>query len=391
MAGNTYGTLFRVTTFGESHGAALGAVIDGCPAGALLSEELLQCYLDRRRPGRSRFVTARQEADRCRILSGVFEGRTTGTPIAVLVQNADQHSGDYSAVRDCYRPGHADFCYDQKYGFRDYRGGGRSSGRETLGRVIGGAVAAAVLKSFGIETQAWTERIGPVRVTPGQRTLSACSRNSLWMPDTVAAERAEKYLEELMGRGDSAGGEIACSIRGVPAGLGEPVFDKLDAELAKAVMSIGAVKGVQFGSGFAVAALCGSENNDSFCAAERGESGSAATAKGSNEAELRVPGTQSGVAKRSNHAGGILGGISDGSEIFFTAAVKPTPSIAKRQRTVTRAGEETEIEIRGRHDPVIVPRAVVVVECMANMVFLDMLMRNALSRLDSLKRVYGVE
>ncbi len=367
MAGNTFGTLFRLTTFGESHGAAIGAVIDGCPAGLPLSEEDIQPYLDRRRPGDSRFSTARREADRCRILSGVFEGKTTGTPVAVLIENTDQRSRDYAATASSYRPGHADFGYDRKYGFRDYRGGGRSSGRETAGRVIGGAVAAAVLRELGAEVSAWTESIGPVSVAREKTDLSLCGKNPFWMPDAEAAARAEEYLTEQKQALDSAGGIIACRVTGVPAGLGEPVFDKLDAELAKAVMSIGAVKGIQFGSGFAAAEMSGSQNNDSFRMAEDGRA----------------------VRKESNHAGGVLGGMSDGSEIFFTAAVKPTPSIARKQSTVTADGENTEIEIHGRHDPVIVSRAVVVVESMTNLVLLDMLMRNIPCRMDTLRAVCG--
>lgn len=365
MAGNTFGTLFRLTTFGESHGAAIGAVIDGCPAGLPLSEENIQPYLDRRRPGDSPFSTARREGDCCRILSGVFEGKTTGTPIAVLIENTDQRSQDYAATATCYRPGHADFGYDRKYGFRDYRGGGRSSGRETAGRVIGGAVAATVLRELGMEVSAWTESIGPVSVAQEKTDLSLCGKNPFWMPDAEAAARAEKYLIEQKQALDSAGGIIACRVTGVPAGLGEPVFDKLDAELAKAVVSIGAVKGIQFGSGFAAAGMSGSQSNDSFRMSEDGRT----------------------VQKESNHAGGVLGGMSDGSEIFFTVAVKPTPSIAQRQRTITNDGKNTEIEIHGRHDPVIVPRAIVVVESMASLVLLDMLMRNIPCRMDTLRAV----
>ena len=350
MAGNTFGTIFRVTTFGESHGAAVGAVIDGCPAGLPLCEEDIQAYLDRRKPGASRFSTARKEGDLCRILSGVFEGKTTGTPIAVIVENTDQRSGDYSALRDVYRPGHADLGYDRKYGFRDYRGGGRSSGRETAGRVIGGAVAAKLLKEFGVEIRAWTDSIGPFR--------------------PAAAEKAEAWLAECIREGDSSGSTVACRITGVPAGTGEPVFDKLDAELAKAVLSIGAVKGIEFGGGFAAAEAKGSNNNDPF----RGE--------GADEAAESC-----GIAKTSNHAGGILGGMADGSDIFFRAAVKPTPSIARPQQSVTRSGDNTVIEIHGRHDPVIGPRAVVVVECMAAVTVLDLMLRNAVCRLDRLKEL----
>ena len=370
MAGNTFGTIFRVTTFGESHGAAVGAVIDGCPAGLPLCEKDIQAYLDRRKPGASRFSTARKEGDLCRILSGVFEGKTTGTPIAVIVENTDQRSGDYSALRDVYRPGHADLGYDRKYGFRDYRGGGRSSGRETAGRVIGGAVAAKLLKEFGVEIRAWTDSIGPFRADPEHSELSECSKNALYMPDPAAAEKAEAWLADCIREGDSSGSTVACRITGVPAGTGEPVFDKLDAELAKAVLSIGAVKGIEFGDGFAAAEAKGSNNNDPF----RGE--------GADEAAESC-----GIAKTSNHAGGILGGMADGSDIFFRAAVKPTPSIARPQQSVTRSGDNTVIEIHGRHDPVIGPRAVVVVECMAAVTVLDLMLRNAVCRLDRLKEL----
>ena len=370
MAGNTFGTIFRVTTFGESHGAAVGAVIDGCPAGLPLCEEDIQAYLDRRKPGASRFSTARKEGDLCRILSGVFEGKTTGTPIAVIVENTDQRSGDYSALRDVYRPGHADLGYDRKYGFRDYRGGGRSSGRETAGRVIGGAVAAKLLKEFGVEIRAWTDSIGPFRADPEHSDLSECRKNALYMPDPAAAEKAEAWLADCIREGDSSGSTVACRITGVPAGTGEPVFDKLDAELAKAVLSIGAVKGIEFGDGFAAAEAKGSNNNDPF----RGE--------GAGEAAESC-----GITKTSNHAGGILGGMADGSDIFFRAAVKPTPSIARPQQSVTRSGDNTVIEIRGRHDPVIGPRAVVVVECMAAVTVLDLMLRNAVCRLDRLKEL----
>lgn len=369
MAGSTFGSMFRVTTFGESHGKALGAVIDGCPSGLALSEEDIDAFLDRRKPGQSRFTTQRNEADRCHILSGVFGGKTTGTPIMAMLENTDQRSQDYSELEDIYRPGHADYTYEMKYGFRDHRGGGRSSGRETVGRVIGGAVAATMLKEFGIEAHAYTQSIGPVMSQPEHFSLEECGNNPFRMPDAEAAAAAEAYIKELMSRKDSAGGVIGCIVTGVPAGLGEPVFDKLDAELAKAVMSIGAVKGVEFGAGFAAAAMTGSMDNDGFTSVPDGNGG-------------RM------IRKRSNNAGGILGGISDGSVLLFQAAVKPTPSIGQPQQTVRRNGEVTEIAIKGRHDPVIVPRAVVVVESMTNLVLADLLLRNAGSRMEHLKQIY---
>ena len=352
MAGSGYGTVFRGTTFGESHGKAVGAIVDGCPAGLSLSEEDVQRLLDRRKPGQSEFTTKRGEEDQVEILSGIFDGKTTGTPIAMLVWNKDQHSKDYSAIRDVYRPGHADFTFDQKYGFRDYRGGGRSSGRETIGRVMGGAVAEKLLLEKGISFETYTRSIGPVEIDPDRFDASEIFRNPLFMPDGKAALRAEEFLRECMEEKNSAGGVIECVVRGLPAGLGEPVFDKLDAELAKAMLSIGAVKGFEMGDGFAVSHALGSENNDAFFMRD------------------------GRVIKETNHSGGVLGGISDGSDLVFRVAVKPTPSIARPQKTINRDGEETVIEIKGRHDPVIVPRAVVVVECMAAMTIADLLLRN---------------
>lgn len=357
MAGSTFGTIFKIMTWGESHGKGIGVTIDGCPAGLPLCEEDIQQYLDRRKPGQSKFTTARQEGDQAEILSGVFEGRTTGTPIAVMVRNVDQRSKDYSAIRDVYRPGHADFGFDAKYGFRDYRGGGRSSGRETLARVAAGAVAAKLLAAYGISVTAYTKSIGEFEVDPERFDLAERDKNRLYMPDAVAAKETEAYLERLMAKLDSVGGVVECVISGMPAGVGEPVFDKLDACLAKAVMSIGAVKGFEIGDGFAASRSCGSENNDSFYTDGDGA-----------------------VHKRTNHSGGILGGISDGSDIMLRAAFKPTPSIARQQQTVNRSNENVDIAIRGRHDPVVVPRAVVVVEAMAALTVLDLLLIGRSSR-----------
>lgn len=357
MAGSEFGTVFRVMTWGESHGAGVGVTIDGCPAGLPLCKEDIQRYLDRRKPGQSRYTTARQEADEVEILSGVFEGKTTGTPIALMVRNQDQRSKDYSAIMDVYRPGHADWGFDQKYGFRDYRGGGRSSGRETTARVAAGAVACRLLKQYGITVAAYTKSIGPYEVVPDRFDWAERDKNRLFMPDAETAAQAEAWLDGLMAEQDSAGGVVECQITGVPAGVGEPVFDKLDACLAHAVMSIGAVKGFEVGDGFAAAHLRGSVNNDEFYRDEQGQ-----------------------VKKRTNHSGGILGGMSDGSPIVFRAAFKPTPSIARLQRTVNRAGEDTEICIHGRHDPIVVPRAVVVVETMAALTVADLLLRNRTSR-----------
>lgn len=364
MAGNTFGNHFKITTWGESHGEALGVVVDGVPAGLALREEDIQSFLDRRKPGQSRFSTPRKENDSVRILSGVFEGKTTGTPISLLVPNTSQRSSDYSEIASFYRPGHADYTFDAKYGFRDYRGGGRSSGRETIGRVASGAVASLFLKELGIRVLAYTQSIGPIAIDPHNFQEDATRQNSVSMPDPEAAERAERFLEECMQNQDSAGGVIECLMDGVPAGLGEPVFGKLDALLAQAVMSIGAVKAVEIGDGCRVGSSRGSENNDAFCV-RHGQ-----------------------IGKKTNHSGGVLGGISDGSRILLRAHVKPTPSIFKEQETVNRDGEEIAVRIKGRHDPVIVPRAVVVVESMAALVLADALLANMGARMDHILRFY---
>lgn len=364
MAGSTFGTVFRISTWGESHGKGIGVVIDGCPAGISLNEEMIQKYLDRRKPGQSRFTTARNEGDEVELLSGVFDGKTTGTPISLLVHNQDQRSRDYGQIASCYRPGHADYTFDAKYGFRDYRGGGRSSGRETIGRVAAGAVAAAALKELGITVTAYTKEIGGIAVAPERFDMREREQNRLYMPDEEAARRAEELLLQKMEEADSVGGIVECVADGVPAGIGEPVFDKLDANLAKALFSIGAVKGVEIGDGFLAASSFGSQNNDAFYMKE------------------------GKIAKETNHAGGILGGMSDGSQIVLRAAFKPTPSIAKSQKTVTINGEETDIVIKGRHDPIIVPRAVVVVEAMTAITLLDMLLLGMGSRIDRIKEFY---
>ena len=365
MSGSVYGTIFKISTWGESHGAGVGVVVDGCPAGLPLNEEDIQKYLDRRKPGQSKFTTARSEGDKAEILSGVFEGKTTGTPISIVIRNTDQRSRDYSNIMDVYRPGHADYTFDEKYGFRDYRGGGRSSGRETIGRVAAGAVAAKLLESLGITVQAYTSAVGPVKIDHSKMDLEEISNNRLYMPDKKAAAEAESYLEDMIQRKDSCGGVIECVVNGLPAGVGEPVFDKLDAALGKAIMSIGAVKGFEIGDGFAVAAATGLTNNDAFVTDENGS-----------------------VTKETNHAGGILGGMSDGSPIVFRAAIKPTPSVASTQKTINKNGEEIEINIKGRHDPIIVPRAVVVVESMAAITIFDAMLSNMSARMDGIKDFY---
>jgi len=364
MAGSTFGTIFKITTWGESHGKALGVVVDGCPAGLPLEEADIQRYLDRRKPGTSSITTQRKEADTVEILSGVFEGRTTGTPISLMVRNTSQISGDYSEIASYYRPGHADYTFDQKYGFRDYRGGGRSSGRETAGRVAAGAIACKILAQTGVTVCAYTRSIGPV-----EADMSAFSRQTILdtptaMPDPKANEEALRYLEQARQETDSVGGCMECIVEGLPAGIGDPVFEKLDANLAKAIMSIGAVKAVEIGDGHLVAARRGSENNDAF----RMENGR--------------------VAKSTNHAGGILGGISDGDTLVLRAYVKPTPSIFLSQQTVNQSGEEISVKIKGRHDPIIVPRAVVVMECMTALTVLDAMLLNMSARLDFIVDFY---
>lgn len=364
MAGSSLGIIYQLTTWGESHGTALGVVVDGCPAGLHLDEGDIQTYLNRRKPGQTKIATPRKEADEVKILSGIFDGKTTGTPISMLVQNTSHHSADYSEIANYYRPGHADYTFDQKYGFRDYRGGGRSSGRETIGRVAAGAIAAKALSEFGIRLCAYTKSIGPITVSMENFDQKAILETPTAMPDRKASSLAEKYLADCMKEYDSAGGVVECVIDGVPAGLGDPVFEKLDANLAKALMSIGAVKAVEIGDGIEVSLHHGSTNNDAFQMQE------------------------GKVSKTSNHAGGILGGISDGSRIILRAHIKPTPSIFSPQKTVNQNGEEIEISIKGRHDPVIVPRAVVVVESMAAITLLDALLINACCKMDHLKKLY---
>ena len=347
MSGNTFGEIFRVTTFGESHGAALGVTIDGVPAGLKISQEDIQKELDRRKPGQSNLTTARKESDTVEILSGVFEGFTTGTALAMLIRNGDQRSKDYGNLAEIFRPGHADYSYYSKYGIRDYRGGGRSSGRETASRVAAGAIAKLLLAQAGINIKACTRSTG--RIYAEKYDWSFTEKNPVRTADPDKAQAMAEAIELAAKNHDSIGGTIECVIENVPAGWGEPVFDKLDAVLAQAMLSLGAVKGIEFGDGFAAAETLASANNDS-----------------------PLPG--GGWA--SNHAGGILGGISNGSDIVFRIAVKPTPSIARRQQTVDKSGNAAECEIHGRHDPCLCPRMVPVVEAMAAIVLADMMLRN---------------
>lgn len=364
MAGSSFGKLFTISTWGESHGKALGVCVDGCPSGISLCENDIQQFLDRRKPGQNQYSTTRAEEDRVEILSGVFEGKTTGTPISLIVYNKDHHSADYSNIKDIYRPGHADYTFDEKFGFRDYRGGGRSSGRETIGRVAAGAIASKVLSELGVNLTAYTASIGSFSIDRARFDAKEILSNPLYMPDRETSEKCEEYLEALIKEGDSVGSSVECIIEGMPAGVGQPVFDKLDACLAHAIMSIGAVKAVEIGDGTSVSKANGSSNNDAFFS-ENGK-----------------------ISKKTNHSGGILGGISDGSQIVLKASFKPTPSIYKPQDTVNSQKENTQINIKGRHDPIIGPRAVVVVESMCAITILDLLMQNAVSKIDTLKRIY---
>lgn len=363
VSGSILGKNFVISTWGESHGPALGVVVDGCPAGIPITTEDIQKDLDRRKPGQSIYSTPRKEQDKVEILSGVFEGKTTGTPISMIIFNTDQRSRDYSQIKEVYRPGHADLVYDIKYGFRDYRGGGRSSGRETVARVAAGAIAKKILKHLGIRVLAYTLSIGNIEIDRKRFDIDEIFRNPLAMPDAEAAEAAGQFLQQIRKEGNSAGGIVECIIEGMPAGVGEPVFEKLDATLAKAIFSIGAVKGVEFGSGFQAARMKGSDNNDNYQLDEEGK-----------------------IKKLSNNSGGIVGGISEGEPIVFRAAFKPTPSISIRQKTVSRKGENTEIIVKGRHDPIVVPRAVVVVEAMAAITVVDYLFQSILSRIDLIEK-----
>jgi chorismate synthase len=345
MSFNTFGHAFRFTTWGESHGPALGAVVDGCPPGVSLSEADIQPWLDRRRPGTSRFTTQRREPDAVRILSGVFEGRTTGTPISLLIENVDQRSKDYSEVAQAYRPGHADYAYDAKYGFRDYRGGGRSSARETAARVAAGAVARLVIPQ--VRVRAWVEAVGGDAIDPTRFDDAAIDANPFFCPDAAAAERWEAKVDAARKAGSSLGAVVACEATGVPAGWGAPLYAKLDAELAYACMGINAVKGVEIGDGFAAAALSGEQNADPM-----------------------RPG-DGGPAFLANHAGGIAGGIATGQPIRVRVAFKPTSSILTPVETITRDGAATELATKGRHDPCVGIRGVPVVEAMVALVLAD--------------------
>jgi chorismate synthase len=356
---STYGKLFKISTFGESHGAAIGAVIDGCPAGLTFDLEEIQFQLDRRKPGQSRITTQRQEGDKVEVLSGVFEGKTTGTPIALVIHNEDQRSKDYSHIKDKYRPSHADYTYTEKYGVRDYRGGGRSSARETAARVAAGALAMRMLAEKGISVCSYVSQVGKLRLEQrySELDLSTVDDNAVRCPDPVMAEKMFTYIDEIRKAGDSVGGVITGVIKGVPAGWGEPVFDKLHAELGKAMLSINAVKGFEYGSGFEGTSLLGSEHNDAFFM-EDGK-----------------------VQTQTNHSGGIQGGISNGQDIYFNVAFKPTATIMRDQMSVNEAGEAVTVSGKGRHDPCVLPRAVPIVDAMAALVLADFMLRARASKL----------
>ncbi len=350
MAGSTFGTLFRLSTFGESHGTAIGGVIDGVPSNISLDLEKIQIELDRRKPGQSAIVTQRKETDTVQFLSGIFEGKTTGTPIGFVIPNEDQKSGDYEHLKEAYRPSHADFTFDKKYGIRDYRGGGRSSARETASRVVAGAIAKQILDSLGIEFSTYVDQVGSIRLNDSSFFLmDAIESSPVRCPDLKTAERMEELIREVRKDGDTIGGCVKCMIINVPVGLGEPVFDKLHAELGKAMFSINAVKGVEFGSGFSAVEMRGSEHNDLFNADS---------------------------TTKTNFSGGIQGGISNGMPIEFRVAFKPVATLIKTQSTIDSKGEIVELEGKGRHDACVVPRAVPIVEAMAAIVILDFYLRN---------------
>jgi chorismate synthase len=354
MAGNSFGTLFRITTFGESHGPALGVVIDGCPPNIAIDERQILAELARRKPGQSSVTTDRKEDESVEILSGIFEGKTTGTPIAITVRNKDQRSGDYDQLKDTYRPSHADYTYQQKYGIRDHRGGGRSSARETVARVMAGSIARQVLSQYGISICAYVSQVAHIKVEKPYTglDLALTETNIVRCPDETAAHRMISLIERMKQEGDSVGGTVTCVIKGAPAGLGEPVFDKLHSDLARAMMSINACKGFDIGSGFDSITMKGSEHNDAFVE------------------------TDGQITTATNHSGGIQGGISNGSDIYFRCAFKPVSTIRKPQQTVDTGHHSVILEASGRHDPCVLPRAVPIVEAMAALVLTDHLLRN---------------
>ena len=359
MPGNTFGKIFKISSFGESHGLAIGVIVDGLPAGLPINLEHIQTQMDRRRPGQSKIVTQRQESDIAEIMSGTFEGKTTGTPLFILIKNKDAKSKDYSHIADKFRPSHADFTYQEKYGHRDYRGGGRSSARETAARVAAGAIAMQFLAHHSISVQSYVQSVGNIHVKQDYTDLdlSTIDNNDVRCADPSTAIEMESLIKEIKKQGDTIGGTIKCIISGVPLGLGEPVFDKLHADLGKAILSINACKGFEYGSGFAGTQMRGSEHNDVF--QKEGDK----------------------ITTRTNHSGGIQGGISNGMDIYFTAAFKPVATIIPAQESVDIDGNTTEVVGKGRHDPCVLPRAVPIVDAMAAMVLADHLLRNRTSKL----------
>lgn len=353
MAGNTFGSAFKLTTFGESHGVALGGIIDGCPAGISLDFDAIEAEMQRRKPGQSTIVTQRKENDTVQFLSGIFEGKTTGTPIGFIIENTNQKSKDYSHIKNVYRPSHADYTYDKKYGIRDYRGGGRSSARETACRVAAGAIAKQLLENINIT--AFVSGVGELQLDKhyGDLDFSEIEKNPVRCPDSEMADKMEQYIKEIRKQGDTIGGRVTCVLQNVPIGLGEPVFDKFHAQLGKAMLSINAVKGIEYGSGFEGTKLRGSEHNDLF-----NEDGSTKT----------------------NFSGGIQGGITNGEDIYFTVAFKPVATIMQSQDTINAEGNKVEMHGKGRHDPCVVPRAVPIVEAMAALVLADFYLLNRLSK-----------
>ena len=361
MAGNTFGKLFKITTYGESHGVAIGVIIDGCPAGLPIDLDFIQSELDKRKPGQSKITTQRKESDTVQVLSGIFEGKSTGTPISLLIPNEDHRSKDYEHNKDVYRPSHADYTYDVKYGIRDHRGGGRSSARETAARVAAGAIAKQLLATYGIEIFAHVTAVGQLNAPPFnsnnlKEALAIREENIVRCADPAMAEEMISYIDSIRKEGDTVGGKISCIIKNTPAGLGEPVFDKLHADLGKAMLSINAVHGFEYGAGFAGSEMRGSAHNDIFLTGEK-------------------------PTTATNFSGGIQGGISNGMDISFITAFKPVATIMHNQQTINAAGEAAEIKGKGRHDPCVVPRAVIIVEAMAALVLADHLLRQRSNKL----------
>lgn len=360
MAGNTFGTIFKLTTFGESHGEALGGIIDGCPSGLEIDFDFIQNELDRRKPGQSKIVTQRKEGDKVEFLSGIFEGKSTGVPIGFIIRNENQRSADYDHIKNVYRPSHADFTYDQKYGHRDYRGGGRSSARETASRVVAGAIAKLILKQYGISVWAYVSQVGEIKLNKHYSEIDpdVIEQNIVRCPEESTAQNMINEIERVRKAGDTIGGIITGIAEGVPVGLGEPVFDKLHADIGKAMLSINAVKGFEYGSGFEGVRMKGSQHNDVF-----------------------IKNAQRGIATLTNKSGGIQGGISNGEDIYFKIAFKPVATIMQNQRTVDSEGNKAEVMGKGRHDPCVLPRAVPIVEAMTALVLVDHLLRNKVARI----------